>query len=341
MDKVLIIQTAFIGDAILTLPMIQKLKDIFNDVELHVLCIPASAEIFYVSPYVNKVLIYDKKGKDKGLLSLVKLILRIRSEKYSRIYSPHRSFRTAVIVNFSGTKLTFGFDNSSFKNVYTHLVKYDNSKHEVQRNLDLIGFSYNANSWKIRPELKFNRVLSNPLEKLFVNYTDRSKYIVVAPGSVWNTKIYPFQYYRDIIKYLVSRKYFVLLIGGEKDQALCESLVVEFENYANSVAGKVTLLDSVLILEKAEMLISNDSAPTHLGMCADIPVLTIYCSTVPDFGFYPYNLKSSYISYNDLTCKPCGIHGYDNCPIKTFDCAYKLNPDIVISKIEEMLNGGK
>jgi heptosyltransferase-2 len=341
MDKVLIIQTAFIGDAILTLPMIQKLKDIFNDVEIHVLCIPNSAEIFTGSPYVNKVLIYDKKGKDRGLLSLVKIILRIRSEKYLRIYSPHRSFRTAVVVKYSGAKLTFGFNNSSFKNVYTNLVKYDNSKHEVQRNLDLIGFSYNANSWKIRPELKFTKVLSNPLEKLFVNYTDKSKYIVIAPGSVWNTKIYPFQYYRDIIKYLVSQKYFVLLIGGEKDRVLCESLVAEFEKFANSVAGKVTLLDSVLILEKAEMLISNDSAPTHLGMCADIPVLTIYCSTVPDFGFYPYNLKSSYISYNDLTCKPCGIHGYDKCPINTFDCAYRLKPEIVISKIEEMLSGGK
>lgn len=341
MNKILVIQTAFVGDAVLTLPMIQKLKDIFNDAEIHVLCIPSSAEIFSVSPYVNEVLIYDKKEKDKGFLSLVKLILRIRSEKYSRIYSPHRSIRTAMIVKFSGAKLTFGFNNSSLKNIYTYLVNYDKSKHEVQRNLDLIGYSYNANSWKIRPELKITQVLSKPLEKLFVNYTDKSKYIVVAPGSVWNTKIYPSQFYRDIIKYLIDQKYFVLLIGGKNDQALCESLVFEFENYANSIAGKVSLLESVLVLEKAEMLISNDSAPTHLGMCADIPVLTIYCSTVPDFGFYPYNLKSSYISYNDLTCKPCGIHGYNKCPIKTFDCAYKLKPDIVISKIEEMLNGGK
>ena len=55
--------------------------------------------------------------------------------------------------------------------------------------------------------------------------------------------------------------------------------------------------------------------------CVQIyPVLTIYCSTVPEFGFYPYNKKSSYISFNDLNCKPCGIHGYEKCPIKSFDC---------------------
>jgi heptosyltransferase-2 len=76
-----------------------------------------------------------------------------------------------------------------------------------------------------------------------------------------------------------------------------------------------------------------------MGMCADIPVLTLYCSTSYEFGFYPYNRKSSYLSYDDLFCKPCGIHGYDKCPVRTFDCGYLLKPGIVISKIENMLNG--
>ena len=151
MNKILVIQTAFIGDAILTLPMIQKLKEIFNNVELHVLCIPSTKEIFSASPYVDKVIVYDKRRKDKNFISQMKLISRIRSEKYSRIYSPHRSFRTSLIVRFSGIKLTFGFDSSSFKNAYHYLIKYDPAKHEIQRNLDLIGYSYDSESWKIKP----------------------------------------------------------------------------------------------------------------------------------------------------------------------------------------------
>ncbi len=75
-----------------------------------------------------------------------------------------------------------------------------------------------------------------------------------------------------------------------------------------------------------------------MGMTADIKVLTIYCSTVADFGFYPYNLASRFISYDDLDCKPCGIHGYNNCPIKTFDCGLKLVPKTIIKTMEEMLN---
>jgi heptosyltransferase-2 len=99
-----------------------------------------------------------------------------------------------------------------------------------------------------------------------------------------------------------------------------------------------SLIEVVELLKKAKILISNDSAPTHLGMCADIPVLTIYCSTLPEFGFYPYNKKSQYLSYNNLACKPCGIHGYDECPLKNFACGNNLKSSFVISKIEEMVN---
>ncbi len=76
-------------------------------------------------------------------------------------------------------------------------------------------------------------------------------------------------------------------------------------------------------------------------MCVDIPVLMLYCSTVPEFGFYPYNDKSFSLSYNDLKCKPCGIHGYDNCPLGTFECAIKLKPAVVMEKIYEILKDEK
>lgn len=85
------------------------------------------------------------------------------------------------------------------------------------------------------------------------------------------------------------------------------------------------------------MLILNDNAPVQLGMCADIPVLTIYCSIVKNLGFYPYNDKSPCISYDDLYCNPCGIHGHDQCPVKTFDCGNKLLLETVISELKEYL----
>ena len=102
-------------------------------------------------------------------------------------------------------------------------------------------------------------------------------------------------------------------------------------------AGDFSLIYTIELLKNTSLLICNDSAPTHLGMCADIPVLTIYCSTVPQFGFYPYNKKSDFISYDNLFCKPCGIHGFNKCPLDTFDCAKLLLPNLVIEKAEKLL----
>jgi heptosyltransferase-2 len=338
-EKILIIQTAFIGDAILTLPMIQVLNKMFPESEIHVLCIPSSEEIFKASPFVNEVLAIDKRNKHKSFSSLYSFSKKIRDERYTRIYSPHRSFRSALLVMFSGIRETSGFSNSSLSHVYKNLVEYKPEHHEVQRNLDLIGFSYSVNRWKILPQLNIPSDITNKVDNYLDNSGINNQLICIAPGSVWNTKIYPAGYYEEIIKFIVNNtQYDVLLIGGEKDEILCSDIASKFSEKVYSAAGKFSIIESIEILKRALLLITNDSAPTHMAMCSDIPAITLYCSTKSEFGFYPYNEKSSFLSYDDLFCKPCGIHGYEKCPVGTFECGNNLKPGIVIKKIEEILN---
>lgn len=337
MEKFLIIQTAFIGDSILTLPMIQKLKEMFPNTLIDVLCIPSTKQIFSSSPSVNNIFIIDKKKEHKSFLSSISFSKKIKKENYNRIYSPHRSFRTSLLIFLSGVKETYGFSNSSLKRVYKNLVEYNPDHHEVQRNLDLINFKYKNNDWKILPKINIHPEEKKKVDN-YLSINEISNFIAVAPGSVWNTKMYPKEYYVEVIKNLLSKSYKIVLLGGKQDEKLCKFISEKFTENVYVSAGKFSLIESVEILKRSKLLISNDSAPTHLAMYADIPALTIYCSTVATFGFYPYNKKSSYISYDDLSCKPCGIHGYQKCPIKTFACGYELKPGIVIDKIEEMLN---
>ena len=339
-EKILVIQTAFIGDAVLTLPMIQILKKTYAGSEIHVVCIPSTEEIFSASPYVKKVIVLDKRGEHSSVFSVVKFAENLKKENYSRIYSPHRSLRTALLVMFTGIRETFGFTSSSLSHVYKNLIEYKTSRHEVQRNLDLVGYRYSEEGWKILPEVLIPDNEKNKVDE-YINYIGiNNGYICIAPGSVWNTKIYPSEYIEEIIKYIIKNSlYSVLLIGGEKDKSLCSGIAEKFSGSVYSAAGKFSITGSIEILKRAILLITNDSAPTHLAMCADIPAITIYCSTVADFGFYPYNGGSSFLSYDDLFCKPCGIHGYVKCPIDTFDCGYNLRPDVVIGKIEDIING--
>ena len=237
-----------------------------------------------------------------------------------------------------GVKETYGFDNSSLKYAYKNIVKYKQTDHEVQRNLELIGKNTEDKSWKILPEIIIGETGKEKVADFLSSNNIDAEFIAVAPGSVWETKRYPKEYFSEVIKILVARNEKVVLIGGESDRLLCDEIAYSLNEKVKNVAGEFSVTETIHLLRSAKLLITNDSAPTHMGMCADIPVLTIFCSTVPGFGFYPYNNKSRYLSYDNLDCKPCGIHGYRVCPVKSFDCGYKLLPEDILKEVEKMLN---
>ncbi len=334
MEKILVIQTAFIGDAVLTLPMIEKLKEMEDRSIIDVVSIPSTSEIFISSPFVNEVLLLEKRGKHKSLMGLKSFCNEIKRRNYNRIYSPHRSIRTAIIVLFSGVRETYGFSNSSLKYVYKNIIEYNSSVHEVQRNFDLIGYKYSEDNWKILPKIRVSESAKLKVNDYFETNKITNGFIAVSPGSVWATKRYPIEYFIEVISSLVKEGKQVLLIGGDNDKEITLKIKENFNENVFDSAGLFSLVESIELIKHASLLITNDSAPTHLGMCADVKVLTLYCSTVPEFGFYPYNKLSGYLSADDLYCKPCGIHGFDECPIKTFDCGKKLIPEIIIKKIK-------
>lgn len=337
MKKILYIQTAFPGDAILSLSALEKLKELNPDSSIDVLCIPSTSEIFYASPFVNEVLVLDKRGKHKSISALLNFARELRKRKYDAIYSSHRSFRTSILVLLSEVNETYGFSNSSIKYVYKNIVPYELNKHEVQRNFDLIGYSYDENSWRVQPKINFSDAVRIKVEN-YLKEIAADKIIAIAPGSIWATKRYPKEKWQQIVNYFSSKNYDFLLIGGKEDESLCQSILASSAGKVYNTAGKFSIVESINLLTHCSLLISNDSAPTHFGMCAGIKVLTIYCSTIPQFGFYPYMFGSRFLSYDDLNCKPCGIHGHQKCPLNHFNCANQLHENEIMKVAEEMLN---
>jgi heptosyltransferase II len=335
-EKILVVQTAFLGDAILTLPMIQKLHLKFTGCSISVVCIPSTEDIFNSSPVIDHVFVYDKRGKQKSLLSFFRFAKFLKSQSFTRVYSPHKSLRSTLLVFLSKVEKTFGFDNASMSFLYMVKKTYHKNVHEVARNLDLIGYNTSDENWKILPEINISETEKEKISKIILDH-NLSDFIVVAPASVWATKVYPKEYFAEVIKSLINKKISVVLIGSKEDRGLCNELACQFNSNVISLAGELTIDESIELIRNAKLIVSNDSAPTHMGMIANIPTLTIYCSTISSFGFYPYNKKSSFLSYDDLKCKPCGIHGHSKCPIKTYDCAHKLFPGFVTKKIYEML----
>ena len=130
----------------------------------------------------------------------------------------------------------------------------------------------------------------------------------------------------------------IFLIGGKADFELCERVkyLSEYDKVYN-LADKLTILQSAEVIRRSICLITNDSAPLHIGNAVSARTIAIFGSTLPEFGFYPYCENDVIFEIKDLKCRPCGIHGRAECPEKHFDCMEKINTEKIISAVIKCL----
>lgn len=331
--KILIIQTAFIGDVILTTPLIEVLKKKYPDAIIDFITIPKSKNLLETNPHIRNLIIYDKREKDRGIRGIFKFSKFISSEKYTICITPHRSLRSAILTRSSGATLRIGFDLTAWKGAFTHLVFYKTDIHEIERNLSLLN-TLGIKSDRIPPVLyadnedvvHVNKVLND------AGIKNNSTPLALAPGSIWPTKRWPEEYFEKLCQIIAQKAGNIVLIGGEDDRPLCERISHTSEA-ATSVAGKLSLRQTYHLLKSCSALLTNDSAPLHLGQAAGISVYAIFGPTVPSFGFAPFGEHSYVIEQKELNCRPCGIHGGKKCPTKTFDCMLRLKPEMVAEQI--------
>ena len=205
--KILIIQTAFIGDVILATPIIEKLHKFFPNAKVDFLLRKGNQGLLENHPHITKVLIWDKKkNKQKNL---IKILQSVRNEKYDYVINLQRFFSTGFITTFSKGKTTIGFDKNPFSFLFTNSIKHkiENGVHEIERNLNLIA------------EITDNKVINPKLYpskedlKAVENYLSQP-YICIAPISVWFTKQFPAEKWIELIDKIEQNIY---LIGGNED----------------------------------------------------------------------------------------------------------------------------
>jgi lipopolysaccharide heptosyltransferase II len=331
--RVLIIQTAFAGDLILTLPLIQECKRLLSDAVLDVLCIPSTAGLLENHVAINKTFVYDKRS---GFGSFKSIVAEIRSQRYDIVISPHRSFRTTMLSYLSGANKRISFNTSAWSFLYSALAEYNSGDHEVSRNLSLLTELGKAVDPSARPQLYPGAAEKQRLQALLSEY-GIERYVCVAPGSVWATKRWTKAGFSALAIDL-CRDIPVLLIGGGDDAELCESIAtsVGHENCV-TLAGKLSWLETAALVETAAIVVSNDSAPVHVASAMGTAVLEIYGATSPEYGFSPWEVEHEIVERKDLECKPCAIHGGKSCPIGTFECMEQLPAAQVIAAARKLI----
>lgn len=321
MSRFLIIQTAFIGDVILVTGVIEKLKQYFPDAHIDILVRKGNESLIKYNPHISSILTWNK-SKNK-LLNLIKLAQTVKRLNYDYIINFQRHFSTGYIVWKSGAKTKIGFDKNPFSFCYDNKVKHEigTGSHEIERNHKLISSLTDNEPQKPKIYLSPENVVSTKKYK-------SNKYVCIAPASIWFTKQLPVKKWVEVIKKIDS-SFNIYLLGSNDDVELCEDLKQQSSNDNVTVlAGKLNLLESASLMEDAVMNYVNDSAPLHIASAVNAPVCAVFCSTIPDFGFYPLSDISQIVQISsDLVCRPCGLHGKKECPEKHFRCANDINAD--------------
>lgn len=327
-----IIQTAFIGDTVLTLYLAQTLKSINPNCKITFVCTPVSSNIINSCNAVDNVVIYDKKGTHKGIGG-IRHIAELLNE-CDCIITPHRSLRSALITFLSKAKLTIGFDINAFAFFLKRKVKYRSELHEIERNHLLLSV-FEEKTEIQTPIINISKNDKDHIDKLFSKIRSDKSLIVLAPGSVWETKKWPLRYFAELCIMLQEHGFICILSGSQSEINMCDT--ISKASGAYNFAGKTSLLQSFELFKRSVCIVSNDSSPVHIAGIAQVPAAVIFGATSPVFGFATRNEYDRIIENNDLKCRPCAIHGGKECPLQTFDCMISIKPEIVYNNILSML----
>ncbi len=334
--RFLIIQTAFIGDVILSTALLEQLHRAVPDARIDVLVRKGNESLLAGHPFLNELLVWDKKGTGGAFAkygSLRRLLTIVRANQYFAVLNLQRHGTTGLLTALSRAAVTVGFDVNPFARYFTHQIPYRFAPglHEIDRNANLllslgITPSKNITRPKLYPSLADHDHV-RPLQQV--------SYVCMAPTSVWFTKQFPADGWIELIR-MLPNDLTVYLLGAPADAAVCERIVQESGRVnVQNLAGKLSLLQSAALLERANMNYMNDSAPLHLCSAMNAPTTAVFCSTVPEFGFGPLADGAVTVqSPKSLDCKPCGLHGKKACPLGHFRCATTIPIDVLADRIE-------
>ena len=330
--RILVFQTAFLGDVVLTTPSLRSLKKKYPEAHVAAVVRPAWVPVLQHVQGVDEILTFDKRGEQTGLPATLRFARSLRKKRFDIVLCPHPSFRSGLILWLAGIPRRIGFSSSTGGLFFTERLKQNADRHEVERVLALSGaLNISESEWEKQPVIVPDPAIDVQaiLERLGID-PNASISVGIHPGSVWATKRWPADRFADVAKAVAARGFHAIVFGTERERDLVEAVVKGAQK--NNVHGclGLSLAELIAVFSKLALYISNDSGPMHIAAALGIPVVALFGSTVPAQGYAPYLDLAAVVETDRLDCRPCGPHGHDVCPLKHFKCMNKLEPETVL-----------
>lgn len=352
--KILIIPKGHFGDMLLTAPVFEALKRGVPGCHITVLAPPQSADFARRDPYVDDVLVFDRRKEFPGWKGLRRFIDVLRARGFHRAYSFHKSPRTSLMLFLAGIPERVGYGDALLAPLSTRRVWKTARCHEVIRNLELVcndvspevqgevealkksGPSLISDLFSLRVPLVEDGDISDTVRE----YANGAKpYVVLSPGSAWETKQWSPSGFRGVADELLRRGFRILVVGAPSDSAacaeVCGGLPMAVDEVSN-MCSATTLLELIYLVSKARAVVCNDSLALHLASATKVPTVAVFCATSPLFGFGPWKNRAIVVEKAGLFCKPCRRHGSRRCPTGTNACIDGVSSSMVTAAFDDL-----
>lgn len=338
--RILVAQSGFLGDVVLTTPLIAELRRRLAPASLSVLTTPQARPLLEHHPAVDHVLVDAKHTTGKGLWGLLHTARQLRREGFTLAAAPHKSFRTALLLALAGIPQRIGFRQSPGWFLYHRTAVRDQDRHEVERILCLLrAFGGEPEDCDRQPFVACDAPARARARELLqaAGIQDHDPVFIVCPGSVWPTKRWTVEGYAALVERLADHHGRVLICGGPDDAPVAHAVHEQSHGKGANLVGQADLHTFIALVDRARLVISNDSAPMHIATARNVPVVAIFCATTPSLGYGPYSTHAVVVEQKDLFCRPCSRHGTPTCPRGTEDCMRLISVEEVLAAGQRLL----
>ena len=336
--RILVVRLDRLGDLVLSLPAIEALRRQYPNARISLLTRAWTRELLEGHPWVDEVIAYEyeKGGRHRSLLGYFRLLKEIIRRRFDVAFVLHPGARSYLVPFLAGIPYRLGYQDPWGFLLSTALPdrRRDGTRHESEYALEII----RAFKVETPPDLKANLFPSSLLgAKIAKEYgvgdvDGQAPWIAVHPGSSCVSKRWSVERFEALGKKIMQQfPHQLMILGGKEEQALGQKLKNSWGERATDLTGKLNLKELPALLERCELLISNDSGPVHVAAAVGTRVISLFGRN--QAGLSPRRWRplghGHTVIQKDVGCVVCLAH---NCTID-FECLKAITVDEVFDAV--------
>ena len=333
--RILIVNVNWIGDVLFSTPFIKAIRDAYPDGYIACLLHPRCAQILKGSPRIDEIIIYDEEGEHRGIIGKLMLILYMRKIRFDMAFILHRSFTKALLTFLAGIKERIGYPTKNRGILLTRTIGLP--EEEVHKVEYFLGLARGSNIKVIESSYEFfvqdadRESIRKFLKKHGV--TDKDRLIVLCPGGNWAPKRWPKKKFAELADMFVEKlNAKIVLSGAEKDAGLVGDIRTMMKKIPIISCGLTTLKDLGALLERADLVVANDSGPMHLAVAMKSNVIALFGPTSSGLTG-PYGKGNYRVIRKTEGSHPGALEG---CNVPCYDVTCTDNRCMALITIEDV-----